>query len=116
MIPRLRKPSGKAFDVQELLMTADQARDRRDWKQASELYGLYLEANENDFAIRVQYGHALKESGDISGAEQAYGRALELNPDDADLLLNFGHLKKILGDSSSALQYYKKSYSIDKNQ
>jgi hypothetical protein len=43
----------------------------------------------------VQYGHALKESGNVREAENAYRKSLEFDADIADTHLQAGHAVKI---------------------
>lgn len=93
----------------------DNARDRGDWAEAVEEYKSYLSLEKEDFAIWVQYGHALKECGLYEDAQRAYGRAAVLNGSDPDLLLNQGHLSHIMGMYSQSFDYYKASYELDGN-
>lgn len=75
------------------LARADKARSRREWPTAAKLYRNYLTFRPDQFAIWVQLGHALKESGRPQAALDAYKQAMRLNSADAcDLLTNFGHL------------------------
>ncbi len=94
----------------------DEARGEREWKIAALAYRRYLDENPGDFAIWVQYGHALKESGSLKDAEEAYMRALALSEGDADLMLNLGHLKKIQGDIPAAEEFYRRSFAVDQNE
>ncbi|WP_426052085.1 glycosyltransferase [Brevundimonas sp. SL161] len=92
----------------------DAARNRRDWKAAATHYTEYLRRAPRDFGIRVQLGHALKESGLFAEADDAYSRALKLRPRDADLLVNFGHLKKIRHQYAAAAELYVKAAEIER--
>ena len=56
----------------KLLSEADQARDVRKWSEAAELYAGYLKLRSAEAPIWVQYGHSLKESGNLDEAEAAY--------------------------------------------
>ena len=56
----------------------------RDWPRAARLYRKALRRVPHSAEIWVQYGHALKESGDIAAAEAAYRRAVELAPEMAE--------------------------------
>jgi hypothetical protein len=49
-----------------LIAQADQARDAGDWASAARLYAEGLKIEPGQPAIRVQLGHALKESGQLS--------------------------------------------------
>ena len=61
----------------------------------------------------VQYGHALKESGDVTGAEAAYRKSLDLDPDSADAHLQLGHALKIQGRIDEAVGAYFRSIALD---
>jgi tetratricopeptide (TPR) repeat protein len=79
----------------EFIAQADRARDARDWVSAARLYRQALEQKPDNPAIWVQYGHALKESGDVLQAENAYRKSLELDAEVADTHLQLGHALKI---------------------
>ena len=49
----------------DVLVVADQARDARQWELAAQLYREALDRDPNNPPIWVQYGHALKESGEL---------------------------------------------------
>lgn len=103
-------------EADKLREEGDQARDEGQWKVAALAYGQYLRQAPGDFAIWVQYGHALKESGSNKAAEDAYKQALALNDCDADLLLNLGHIKKVQGELQAAAEFYSRSFEIDHNE
>ena len=83
-----RQSSRRAFDK------ANAARIARRWAAAAEHYRRYLAYHPDDFAIWVQLGHMLAESGDWAGADQVYRTADRIRPDDADLTLCRGHLAR----------------------
>ena len=91
----------------------DAARDRRDWLEAARLYRQYLARDPGAAGIWVQYGHALKESGELDGAGLAYARALSLEETNADTHLQIGHLHKVKGDTAAAVQSYKSAMKLD---
>jgi len=93
----------------------DAARDARDWGRAAEFYGRHLKTNPKDFAIWVQLGHALKETGKLEEADAAYTAAAQIHDRDADLLLSRGHLAKLRGDDIAARGFYHLSYAADGN-
>lgn len=99
----------------DILLSADQARDRKDWVHAAQKYREYLAREPKHFEIWVQLGHALKESGQPSEALSSYGNALSLRSGDPDLLLNIGHLYKTLQLVNESKFYYRKSYNINRN-
>ena len=79
-------------------------------------YAEHLAAKPKDDAIRIQLGHALKESGQLDQALAAYQVALERRSRDADLLLSIGHLYKRMGHRDEALAYYRRSAAEDGNR
>ena len=95
-----------------MLAAGNRARDQQDWPRAAAYYRAYLDHRPRRFAIWVQYGHALKESGQRAAALAAYSEALRLDPDDADLLLNLGHLHKVMGHADLAVGFYQRSAAI----
>ena len=66
------------------------ASSARDWPRAARLYRKALRQAPDAPAVWVQYGHALKETGDVAGAEIAYRRAVALAPDVAEWHLFLG--------------------------
>lgn len=95
---------------------ANDARDKRRWATAAEHYRRFLDHRPDDFAIWVQLGHMLAESGDWPGADQAYRTAHALKPEDADLALCRGHLARRRGDVDTAIQFYRTSFALDGNE
>jgi GT2 family glycosyltransferase/ADP-heptose:LPS heptosyltransferase len=107
-----RKPS-------VVIPLADRARDARQWELAAQLYREALKRNPDNTPIWVQYGHALKESGDLrdpdklAQAELAYRRALALNPTIADSHLQLGHVLKLQGKPEEAKACYLRALALD---
>jgi glycosyltransferase involved in cell wall biosynthesis len=98
---------------QQLLSAADQARDERRWQEAAEFYKQYLMVRPADAPIWVQFGHALKESGNLAEAESAYKKSLALAPDVGDTQLQLGHLYKKMRNFSNAIAAYCEAFRID---
>jgi glycosyltransferase involved in cell wall biosynthesis/tetratricopeptide (TPR) repeat protein len=98
---------------------ADRARDARQWERAAQLYRKALDQNRRNPPIWVQYGHALKESGErrdpdkLAQAETAYRRALSLDPGAADPHLQLGHVLKLQGKTSEAEAAYLRAFALD---
>ncbi len=90
-------------ESEEILRNADMALDRRRWTKARDLYAEHLAQNPSHAAIWVQYGHSLKESGDLDSAEKAYRRSLALASEIADTHLQLGHLLKIRENKIEAI-------------
>ena len=114
-LPRLglmrRKP--------DFITLADRARDARQWELAAQLYRKALDRNPRNAAIWVQYGHALKESGELrdpeklAQAEAAYRRALSLDSGAADTHLQLGHVLKLQGKTEEAQAAYLRAFALD---
>jgi ADP-heptose:LPS heptosyltransferase/GT2 family glycosyltransferase/tetratricopeptide (TPR) repeat protein len=93
-----RGPSG--------ITLADRARDTADWETAVHYYKLALKRNHRRPEVWVQYGHVLKESGNLAEAEAAYRRALAYDPTVADTHLQLGHTLKLRGKFEEAEAAY----------
>jgi tetratricopeptide (TPR) repeat protein len=114
-LPRLglmrRKPN--------VINLADRARDGGQWKLAAELYRKALDRYPRNSGIWVQYGHALKESGELrdpaklTQAEIAYRMALSLDPSVADPYLQLGHVLKLQGKAKEAEAAYLRAFALD---
>ena len=91
----------------------DRHRDARDWDQAVAAYRRHLNDNPDDGAIWTQFGHALKESGQLNEAEVAYRTATELRPANADAHLQLAHALKLQGNLVEALTEYKLAADLD---
>jgi GT2 family glycosyltransferase len=114
-LPRLglmrRKPG--------FIALADHARDAGQWELAARLFARALRRNPRNPPIWVQYGHALKESGELrdpdklARAEVAYRRALSLDPGAADPHLHLGHVLKLQGKTNDAEASYLRAFAID---
>ena len=102
--------SSKASSLRD---KGDAARDRRDWKVASHFYRQYLRHEPKSAEIWVQYGHSLKESGELGAAGLAYETALSLEPRNFDTHLQAGHLHKLRGDAAAAVEFYKSAVKLN---
>jgi glycosyltransferase involved in cell wall biosynthesis len=92
---------------------ADRARDSRDWVSAAQYYRKALDNKPDNPPIWVQYGHALKEAGNLQEAESAYRKSLELDADVADSHLQLGHVLKIQGRRIEASAAYLCALALD---
>ena len=106
-------PDAAAADPAALLAHADALRDARDWIEAAIAYAAYLRAVPGDWPIWVQYGHCMKESGDVKAALLLYREAERLQPGDSDLHLQIGHALKLLGRVEEAYQAYARALTLD---
>jgi glycosyltransferase involved in cell wall biosynthesis len=95
------------------LRHADAMRDRRMWDAAVAAYRAHLEDVPEDWGIRVQMGHCLKEAGDIAAALAAYREAARQAPGSADPHLHIGHALKLLGDGAGAWRSYARALELD---
>jgi glycosyltransferase involved in cell wall biosynthesis len=98
---------------------ADRARGAGEWDLAAQLYERALRRDPRNPPIWVQYGHALKESGELrdpdklAQAEAAYRRALALDPGVADSYLQLGHVLKLQGKTREAKASYLRAFALD---
>jgi GT2 family glycosyltransferase/glycosyltransferase involved in cell wall biosynthesis len=102
-----------------VVLLADRARDERQWELAVRLYQKALDRNPQNAPIWVQYGHALKESGELrdarklAQAEIAYRTALSFDPGAADTYLQLGHILKLQGKTEEAQAAYLRAFALD---
>jgi glycosyltransferase involved in cell wall biosynthesis/tetratricopeptide (TPR) repeat protein len=105
--------------LEAMLSRADRARDALQWDLAAQLYRDALDHNADIAPIWVQYGHALKESGNLRDpeklleAELAYRRAIRLAPSVADHYLQLGHVLKLQGRPQQAEATYLYAFELD---
>jgi hypothetical protein len=98
---------------------ADRARDTGQWEVAVRLYGEALDRSPYNPPIWVQYGHALKEAGELRNpdklaqAELAYRKALSLEAGAADPHLQLGHVLKLQGKIEEAQAAYLRAFVLD---
>ena len=90
----------------------NRARDNHSWFLAAIYYEEALRIDPDKPAYWVQFGHALKESGERGRAEDAYWTALRLDPTNADTFLQLGHLLKIQGQHEDALGAYARAMEL----
>ncbi|HEX4185628.1 MAG TPA: tetratricopeptide repeat protein [Stellaceae bacterium] len=95
------------------ILRAERAQEARRWELAARHYRGALADMPNAPEMWVQYGHALKESGNVSEAEAAYRRSINLDPDSADTYLQLGHALKIQGRIEEAVDAYFRSLALD---
>jgi GT2 family glycosyltransferase/glycosyltransferase involved in cell wall biosynthesis/SAM-dependent methyltransferase len=103
----------------DVVLFADRARDAQQWELAAQLYREALDRDPGNPPIWVQYGHALKESGELrdpeklAQAELAYRTALSLEPGAADAHLQLGHILKLQGKTEEAQAAYLRAFALD---
>ena len=101
------------------LPLADRARAARQWELAARLYREALDRDPQNQPIWVQYGHALKEWGELrdpdklARAEFAYRKALSLHWGVADSYLQLGHVLKLEGRKDEAVAAYLRAFALD---
>jgi tetratricopeptide (TPR) repeat protein len=109
---------GRGQRKEDVITLADRARDECQWERAAELYREALDRDHRNPPIWVQYGHALKESGELrdpdklAQAEIAYRRALSLDPGGADTYLQLGHVLKLQGNIEGAQAAYLRAFAL----
>lgn len=95
------------------LAAGNAANVARDWKSARAHYARVLALDPSLWATWVQYGHALKEQGELADAEAAYRQSLAITPENCDTWLQLGHVLKVRGKLKHALAAYVRAWEID---
>jgi hypothetical protein len=98
------------------IRAAREAMRRMDWRTAAGHYAAAVKVDPTRAAIWVQYGHALKESGNRTMAQAAYERALSIAPDVADTYVQLGHVTKLMGSPGVAARHYRRALELDPNR
>jgi tetratricopeptide (TPR) repeat protein len=101
------------LDKELLWGPAAHAAQGRDWSTAVVLYAKVLQQLPRFPEIWVQYGHCLKEAGDIAAAEAAYRRAIELDPSVAEVYLHLGNVLRVLHRTREAAAAYRRCAKLD---
>jgi tetratricopeptide (TPR) repeat protein len=96
-----------------VITLADQARDQRQWERAAGHYRDALRRNARNPAIWVQYGHVLKESGNLQEAERAYRTAIGYDRSIADSYVWLGYILRIQGKTAAAEAAYLRAVALD---
>jgi Tfp pilus assembly protein PilF len=96
-----------------VITLADRARDAGQWELAARLYRNALARNPRNPPIWVQYGHVLKESGELVQAETAYRRAIAHDPGRADPHLHLGHVLKMQGNQEEGEASYLRAFAFE---
>lgn len=102
-----------AIDLSRHLTAGNAANTARDWKSARAHYARVLAIDPSLWSTWVQYGHALKEQGQLAEAEAAYRRSLAITPENCDTWLQLGHVLKLRGKLKHALAAYVRAWEID---
>jgi tetratricopeptide (TPR) repeat protein len=84
-----------------LLRGARLAMRRRNWAHAAALFRDALSIRSGPSGIWVEFGHALKESGDYVEAVRVYRRVLILEPDHHDVQSHLAFAKQAAGSGSA---------------
>ncbi|HJU20163.1 MAG TPA: FkbM family methyltransferase [Stellaceae bacterium] len=95
-----------------LMEAAKRARDQQSWALAARYYRDVLDLVSDRPGLWVQFGHALKEAGNIVAAEKAYRISLGLDAQIADTHLQLGHVLKLQGRNAEAAEAYMHSLSL----
>ena len=95
----------------ELLRLADDARDKKQYLVAAELYDRALRAvaPNVDILLLLQCGHMYKEARSFPEAKARYLEALSLEPRNAEVLIELGHFFKVIGRYEDAEHYYQEA-------
>jgi FkbM family methyltransferase len=95
-----------------LTAAASRARNQQNWELAARYYREALDLAPKRPALWVQYGHALKEAGNLVAAESAYRKSLDLDAGIADTYLQLGHVLKLQGKDAEAADAYLRSLTL----
>ncbi|TWF57162.1 tetratricopeptide repeat protein [Neorhizobium alkalisoli] len=104
---RKKKPGQTEGEFEASVRLGNAANAERRWVEASAHYENALRLRPADIAIRIQFGHSLKEQGLLAQAERAYGQATLDDPLDADAYLHLGHALKMQGAKGKAISAYR---------
>lgn len=96
----------------ESLAAARQARDRLDWDRAVHHFRQASRVRPDSNGVRIQLGHALKESGLLVDAEMIYRDAIAREPTSAEGFLHLGHVLKMQKRRSESVEAYLKAVSL----
>lgn len=104
----------KTYSARKAIRLGDYHRDARRWPAAAGAYRQAVRIDPSMGGIWVQYGHALKEQGDLEGALGAYGKAQRNGLDDGDIHLQLGHVLKLQGRTKDAIAAYGEAIRRDR--
>ncbi len=111
IIDMVKNAAGKRTDPVRggLLRYADDARDRRQYLVAAELYDQALRAGQTTVDLLLQCGHMHKEARSFAEAQARYLQAFSIAPKNAEVLLQLGHFYKVVGRYADAEHYYQEA-------
>jgi len=95
-----------------VITLADRARDSAKWHLAATYYRRALRRNPRNPPIWVQYGHVLKEAGNLADAEAAYRMAIVYDPRSADSHLHLGTILNLQGNREQAEAAYLRALAF----
>jgi glycosyltransferase involved in cell wall biosynthesis len=108
----LIQPFSRKRKRPSIITLADRARDSGQWELAAHLYRKALDRNPQNPPICIQYGHVLKERGDLRQAEGAYRAAIRLEPANPDSHLQLGRVLKLQGKMEEAQASYLRAFTL----
>src|SRR5271154_6019783 len=97
------------------LVEAQAALDRKDYATAANDYQLYLEKKPDDAAVHFQLGYAYTAMQKLDDAKVQYQKAIELNPKMSEAYLNLG-LALLDSDPGAAIAPLQKATELLPNQ
>ena len=96
----------------EILKSAEAARDEGDFAGAADLYAQYLKKTPGNFEVLLKFGNCCRKARRLEEAEAAYRNAIALQPDNYDIHLNYGRLLRQIGRTDEAITSFQKSYAL----
>jgi GT2 family glycosyltransferase/tetratricopeptide (TPR) repeat protein/SAM-dependent methyltransferase len=95
-----------------LFAAARRAARQKNWKRAEYLYRKVLKVRPSLGPIWVQYGHCVKEQGDLITALGAYRQAVWVDPTSEDAFIHLGHVEKRLGMKDAAITSLQRAFLL----
>ena len=96
----------------EILKSAEAAREEGDFAGAADLYAHYLKKTPGNFEVLLKFGNCCRKARRLEEAEAAYRNAIALQPDNYDIHLNYGRLLRQIGRTDEAITSFQKSYAL----
>jgi len=105
----------QAWLLRREITGAQKAAKAKRWGDSAKRYLKLTIRRPHDARLLIQYGHALKEMGDLKAAEQVYRQATDLQPLNSDAWLHLGHILKMQGDMNGARTSYETAVRFNPN-
>jgi glycosyltransferase involved in cell wall biosynthesis len=94
----------------QILKSAEAARDAGDFDGAADSYAEYLEKTPGNTEVLLKLGNCCRKARRFEEAEAAYRNAIALRPGDYDIHLNYGRLLRQMGRTDEAITRLQEAY------